>query len=924
MFDDHLRAAGAAKPVPATSHGPRPSWTVALVAGVLVGLGTASAQAADPFDYQPASTQREIHTSELGVERPVGLSYDVVTRALFLVGEGQQQMVGLTLEGDPAGFVDVSALSDPLLVTRDAIGQVVLLIDNELIRVEGLGTPSESLLSLALLDVVAPAGLSADTHTGDLYVLDASAPRILQIAPTGEVREIALDVLATRSLRGIAHDPASGLLYLASPEDRAVWAVDLDGALQASFDLTDVDLLDPQAIVFAPTGDPTDDPRETNLYVADPGIDGGSGAGDLLLEVALGVAAPSPTTMTLSVAAEGAPTLVAALVNQVALSQLSPPSPDSAGITYIANRNRLLVSDSEVNEMPIFEGANLFELTLEGGLVDTGDTTGFSREPTGLSYNPANGHLFSTNDDRDAVYEVDPGLDGRYGTSDDDVVAQIDTGAFGSSDPEGVAYDTTSGDLFVVDGAGREVYRVSPGANGVFDGGPSGGDDVVDHFDVGVHGAGDPEGIAYNAVDDTLLVLDRKTRTVYETSRGGGLVRLIDISAANAILPAGVVLAPASSDPAQSNLYIVDRGVDNNKDREENDGMLYEMSVDFGPTPNLPPLADAGPDQVVLGDPGTTATLDGSASDDDGGIGNLSVAWQQIGGPATATLLDSAAAVTGVDLPMGGDYSFELTVTDVEGRSDTDQVVVTVQGVGGPFSLAISVLPGSDDSEERATGSVSTHSSDLEMTFDGSQQTVGLRFAGVTVPQGAAIVSAYLQFEVDEETSVATDLTIRGQASDDAATFVKVDHDISSRPVGEQAVDWSPPPWMTGGEAGPDQQTPDLSAVLQEIVNRPGWSSGNALALIVGGTGERIAESSDGSGAPVLHLVYRTDEAPPNLPPSADAGADQTVLGNPSAAVSLDGSGSSDDGGLASLTYAWQQVSGPAGAILHATRTRWW
>ena len=35
------------------------------------------------------------------------------------------------------------------------------------------------------------------------------------------------------------------------------------------------------------------------------------------------------------------------------------------------------------------------------------------------------------------------------------------------------------------------------------------------------------------------------------------------------------------------------------------------------------------------------------------------------------------------------------------------------------------------------------------------------------------------------------------------------------------------------GEAGPSQRTPNLAAVVQEVVDRPGWASGNALAIMV-------------------------------------------------------------------------------------------
>jgi hypothetical protein len=66
-------------------------------------------------------------------------------------------------------------------------------------------------------------------------------------------------------------------------------------------------------------------------------------------------------------------------------------------------------------------------------------------------------------------------------------------------------------------------------------------------------------------------------------------------------------------------------------------------------------------------------------------------------------------------------------------------------------------------------------------------------------------------------------------------------------------------PWTTTGDAGPDQQTPNLATIIQEIVDRPGWASGNAMVVIVNGTGVRSAESYDGdvpAAAPLLHVSY--------------------------------------------------------------------
>ena len=76
-------------------------------------------------------------------------------------------------------------------------------------------------------------------------------------------------------------------------------------------------------------------------------------------------------------------------------------------------------------------------------------------------------------------------------------------------------------------------------------------------------------------------------------------------------------------------------------------------------------------------------------------------------------------------------------------------------------------------------------------------------------------------------------------------------------------MSWSPPAWTLVGEAGASQRTPELSSVLQEIVGRPGWASGNALALIITGTGHRTAESFEGkvAAAALLHVEFASGGA---------------------------------------------------------------
>jgi hypothetical protein len=165
----------------------------------------------------------------------------------------------------------------------------------------------------------------------------------------------------------------------------------------------------------------------------------------------------------------------------------------------------------------------------------------------------------------------------------------------------------------------------------------------------------------------------------------------------------------------------------------------------------------------------------------------------------------------------------------------------------------------SDDAEERASGAVSLDSSDLELVADGSSvQTVGVRFPSLSVPRGATIVRAWIQFTTDEAKTGVTNLTLAAQASDNAPTFVSSSRNISLRPRTAASVAWTPPVWSTIRERGSSQQSPDLAAPLQEVVSRAGWTAGNAVAILVTGTGARTAYAFDRSAAqvPTLHVEY--------------------------------------------------------------------
>jgi hypothetical protein len=277
-----------------------------------------------------------------------------------------------------------------------------------------------------------------------------------------------------------------------------------------------------------------------------------------------------------------------------------------------------------------------------------------------------------------------------------------------------------------------------------------------------------------------------------------------------------------------------------------------------GPAPNGAPSVSAGLDQVVTLP--SVASLDGTVADDGLPGPSVTTAWSQVSGPGTAVFGDSAAVDTSAAFSAAGVYVLQLSATDGE-LAASDVVQVTVQPAPAPGSGTVErrIALNSDDAEESATGTFGGTSTDLELVYDGSNQKVGLRFPDLAIPAGATITTAYVQFEADEVQSEATTLSIQGQSTDNALTFSSATK-MSTRSCTSAAVTWSPAPWTLVGEVGVNQRTPNLSAVIQEVVSRSGWVSGNALALIITGTGHRTARAFDGkpAGAPLLHIEYTT------------------------------------------------------------------
>jgi VCBS repeat-containing protein len=854
----------------------------------LEGNSAALAQGNSTFVRQA----RALKIDRAGIQNPAGLAFSPAANAFYVV-QGQRpdqappaqaDIIKMTSLADRVGSARIAAMvQDPINIAFDDRFNRLLILQspaNKLVEVledaDGNLDPSTiSRYDVRHFGLQDPQGMAVDPASGTLFILDAAVPRVLRIEPEADgsfaqavIAEVDLSSTDLVDPRGLAFDPSSDHLHVVNPDEQELYELSQSGQVVTTRSLIALDLSDPQGMVFAPSGDSTDDPLEMSLYIADGSteLDSGAQSSGQIVELSFtALVAPAASTFTSS------------LVNTVDMSQWLDPSPDPSGLAYISSSNHLIMDDGEVeetvNNITHFQGTNVWEMTLSGEVVDAANISKVSptvvpmtNEPTGIAWNPSNGHFYVTDDNSLAVFDWNIGGDGIPGTSDDSWTSFSTAGA-GNDDPEGITYDTWNNRLFVADGVNMEVYEYTLSGS------------LVNHFDVEQYGVADPESVEFNPATGTLFVMssNRSSPVIVETTTSGDLLQTIDISATGSRAAAGLAYAPASGGSGALRFYIVDRGIDNNSDPNIIDGKMYELTAPQPTTPgNLPPSVDAGPDQTVTLP--NDAILDGTVSDD--GIpdppGAVTTSWGQVSGPGEVTFGDASAVYTTASFSNSGSYVLRLTASDGE-FTPSDEVIITVEPDPSMPVLEVRVAASSDDAEEAASGGMNLGSSDLELVFDGSNQTVGMRFNGIDIPQGSTITRAYMQFQVDETDSEATDLIIEGEASDNATTCVSSSGNISSRPRTTASAAWSPSPWTTIGEAGFDQQTPDIAAVIQEIVDRPGWASGNSLVIIITGTGQRTAESYNGdqAGAPLLHVEYST--GPSNNPPVAK---DETYITN--------------------------------------------
>jgi len=131
--------------------------------------------------------------------------------------------------------------------------------------------------------------------------------------------------------------------------------------------------------------------------------------------------------------------------------------------------------------------------------------------------------------------------------------------------------------------------------------------------------------------------------------------------------------------------------------------------------------------------------------------------------------------------------------------------------------------------------------------YIGNGFLIGWRFEGISIPPGSEVKEAVLEVFCHNGSAAPVTILYIAEASDDANPFSVASYDLINRQKTLTSLVDVPEPWLKMGW----NASPDLSSILQEIIDRPGWRAGNAVAF--------FAEEISDAGKRGLYMIEKAD-----------------------------------------------------------------
>jgi hypothetical protein len=219
-----------------------------------------------------------------------------------------------------------------------------------------------------------------------------------------------------------------------------------------------------------------------------------------------------------------------------------------------------------------------------------------------------------------------------------------------------------------------------------------------------------------------------------------------------------------------------------------------------------------------------TVDLAGTAGDD---TGVAAVLWNTDVGESGTAL---GTADWRIDrLPLhDGDNLVTVMAQDASGnQGKATLMVVSRTNPGTTTTVELRVRSRSDDCHEKTLNGMNVPY--LSTSYVGSGRINGFRFQGVPIPRSAIILEARLWLNCRYYGKRAISICYAGELAGSALSFKGAKYGLSSRPRTNAEVADVPSSWVTGAY----NASPDLSAIIQEIVDQSEWQKGNALAIFI-------------------------------------------------------------------------------------------
>lgn len=215
-----------------------------------------------------------------------------------------------------------------------------------------------------------------------------------------------------------------------------------------------------------------------------------------------------------------------------------------------------------------------------------------------------------------------------------------------------------------------------------------------------------------------------------------------------------------------------------------------------------------------------------------------------------------------------------------------------------------------------STGSVSLTSTILSPGSHGSndEYTAGARFLNVTVPNGATISSATFKLTPQATYNAGSNVIkywVSAQAADNPGTFTTTGGNLNStnRPRTTAAATWTQTS-VTVNVA----QSVDITSVIQEIVNRAGWASGNAIVILV----DTHADTTTGEWQDYYAYDHTTGQEP-QLDITYSSGASPSTADTAAGSTTTAATGASTASATASIAAAVATTAATGSSIAAAT-----